>query len=276
MDTRALGRSQMIASVDRAQPGAGPLRLHRRVGWDLSGKQPAPSRCPTLLRPYERQVEQYRQQLLRRASGPRPRRRGKRWTPLGYRIVLLGDPSCPSGSYLLRIQTSAPDRFPFGRFRGGKEIFVPPGEYLYVGSALARRGGVSLARRLLRHASRSAEKPPHPIRDLLLAAFQQQGIGGTELLPRRKKTLHWNVDHLLDRPTAELVGVYAVRSSLRMERELGQMIEQGRRHGAPRERPWRKRCAGEHPYPPRPCWRGLVGRASRPDGRPAPTAPSSR
>jgi Uri superfamily endonuclease len=139
-------------------------------------------------------------------------------------IVVLGDES-RAGSYLLRVRLAADLLLAFGRFRGGKVIDLPAGDYLYVGSALAARGGVSLARRLVRHATRTGEKAPHAIREGMLDRFAEIGLGEGNLLPRNGKTLFWNVDHLLDRTEAEIVGVIALRGDRRLERELGQFVE---------------------------------------------------
>jgi len=140
-----------------------------------------------------------------------------------HRVDVIGDES-QGGTYELRIHVSTAIAMPFGRFRKGKVIDVPQGDVLYIGSALAKKGGVSLARRLVRHASRTGDLPPHTIRDLLMARFAEVGLGSGDLRPRNGKNLHWNVDHLLDRPEAALTRVYAVRSELRLERAIGEML----------------------------------------------------
>jgi Uri superfamily endonuclease len=141
------------------------------------------------------------------------------------RIVVLGSESL-AGSYLLRIHLAADLLLAFGRFKGGKGIDLPAGEYVYVGSALATRGGVSLARRLVRHATRTGDRPPHAIRLEMLQLFPVLGLGEEDLLPRNGKHLFWNVYHLLDRAEAEITGVVALRCARRLERELGQWVEQ--------------------------------------------------
>ncbi|MBM3216774.1 DUF123 domain-containing protein [Candidatus Poribacteria bacterium] len=138
-------------------------------------------------------------------------------------LTVLGSTGS-AGSYLHRIRVSVPLAIVFGRFRGRELIHVPAGEYVYVGSALSSRGSTSLARRLVRHASRSGENPPHAIRDLLLTEHASLGAPTPDLLPRSGKTLFWNVDHLLDRLEAELIGIIAVRSPVRMERELALLV----------------------------------------------------
>lgn len=113
----------------------------------------------------------------------------------------------------------------FGRFKKGKLISTPAGEYAYVGSALAEKGATTLARRLVRHATRSGDQRPHCIREMMLRRFAECGLGNENLLPRRGKTLHWNVDFLLDLPSAKLVGVYAIRSRERLEDRLAKQLE---------------------------------------------------
>jgi Uri superfamily endonuclease len=140
-------------------------------------------------------------------------------------IVILGEHS-QAGSYLLRIRVREELRLAFGRFKKGKVIPVPAGEYLYVGSALAQKGGVSLGRRLVRHATRTGDREPHALRAHMLALFPSLGLGTGDLLPRNGKRLHWNVDYLLDHEAAELAGVFVLRRGERLERELGQFLEQ--------------------------------------------------
>ncbi len=130
----------------------------------------------------------------------------------------------PSGAYLLRIHVRESLTMPYGRFKKAKPIHTPAGEYLYVGSALASKGGVSLARRLARHASRTGDLPPHPIQQTFLQFFPSIQLGEGNLLPRNGKRLHWNIDHLLDRSEAELIGAVILRTRAKIERELGQLI----------------------------------------------------
>jgi hypothetical protein len=119
-----------------------------------------------------------------------------------YRVDVIGE-ECQGGTYVLRIHVREPLSMPFGRFRKAKVIDVPAGDCLYIGSALAKKGGVSLARRLVRHASRTGDRPPHAIRERLMACFAEVGLGTGDLRPRKGKHLHWNVDHLLDRREAD-------------------------------------------------------------------------
>jgi Uri superfamily endonuclease len=144
-------------------------------------------------------------------------------TDIPCRVDVIGEDS-QGGTYVLRIRVREPLAMPFGRFRKGKVIDVPAGDCLYIGSALARKGGVSLARRLVRHASRTGDRPPHVIRDVLIARFAEVGLGTGDLRPRKGKHLHWNVDHLLDRPQADIRRVYAIRSEVRLERAIGERL----------------------------------------------------
>ncbi len=140
-------------------------------------------------------------------------------------IVIIGDES-QAGTYILRIHLKADTVLRFGRFKKGKLISTPAGEYAYVGSALAEKGATTLARRLIRHATRSGDQRPHRIRETMLRRFAECGLGDANLLPRRGKTLHWNVDFLLDLPSAELVGISAIRSRERLEGRLAKQLEE--------------------------------------------------
>ena len=78
-------------------------------------------------------------------------------------IHIIGGKS-QAGTYVLRIHLKENTTLQFGRFKKGKLISLPAGDYAYVGSALSEKGATSLARRLIRHATRSGNKPPHTIR----------------------------------------------------------------------------------------------------------------
>lgn len=140
-------------------------------------------------------------------------------------IVIIGDGS-QAGTYVLRIRLKENTTLKFGRFKKGKLISLPVGDYVYIGSALSEKGSTSLARRLIRHATRSNHKPPHPIREKMINQFIECGLGHRDLLPKHGKTLHWNVDYLLDLQSAELVNIFAIRSAERLENRIAKRLEQ--------------------------------------------------
>ena len=139
-------------------------------------------------------------------------------------IVIIGDES-QAGTYILRIHLKADTTLRFGRFKKGKLISLPTGEYAYIGSALSEKGATALARRLVRHATRSGDKQPHSIRAQLISEFTECGLGDGNLLPKRGKTLYWNVDFLLDLPSAEIVSLIVIRSPKRLESSLAKQLE---------------------------------------------------
>ena len=139
-------------------------------------------------------------------------------------ILIIGDAS-QAGTYILRIRLKEITTLRFGRFKKGKLISLPVGDYIYVGSALSEKGPTSLARRLIRHATRSGNKPPHGIREKMIHQFAECGLGSGNLLPRQGKTLHWNVDFLLDLQSAELINIFAIRSSERLENRIAKWLE---------------------------------------------------
>ena len=138
-------------------------------------------------------------------------------------LTILGD-TTQAGTYLLRIHVTQPLNMQFGRFKKGKLIAVPEGEYLYLGSALGKRGAVSLARRLVRHATRSRPHPPHTIRAPLLTLCEEIGLGQGDLRPKQGKTCHWNIDYLLDHLTVHLTHIIAIRNPRRLEADLAQQL----------------------------------------------------
>ena len=50
-------------------------------------------------------------------------------------------------------------------------------------------------------------------------------MGPTDLLPKHSKTLHWNVDFLLDLQSAEIVNILAIRSPERLENRIAKWLE---------------------------------------------------
>ena len=139
-------------------------------------------------------------------------------------IVVLGGDS-QGGTYILRIHLTETAALQFGGFKRGKTIELTAGEYVYVGSATSKNGAASLANRLVRHATRSRRKRPHSIRVEMLRRFKAIGLGNRDLKPAREKNLHWNVDHLLDLPVAELTGACILRTPECLEARLGQFLE---------------------------------------------------
>ncbi len=139
--------------------------------------------------------------------------------------IIIIDNASQAGTYVLRIRLKKDTTLQFGRFKKGKLISLPAGDYVYVGSALSEKGATSLARRLIRHATRSGNKPPHTIREEMMTRFAECDLGPRDLLPKRGKTLHWNVDFLLDLQSAEIKNILAIRSPERLENRIAKCLE---------------------------------------------------
>lgn len=142
-----------------------------------------------------------------------------------FTITVLGGGG-QGGTYVLRIGLREDIQLRFGRFKGGKRIELPTGKYVYVGSALAEKGSTSLARRLLRHATRSGRQRAHTIRAQMMTRFRAVGLGGENLAPPQKKKKRWNVDFLLDLKTTEIADVLVIRSPARWEARLARLLEE--------------------------------------------------
>ena len=139
-------------------------------------------------------------------------------------IHIIGDDS-QAGTYILGIRLKENTTLQFGRFKKGKRISLPTSDYVYVGSALSEKGATSLARRLIRHATRSGDKPPHAIRGKMVNQFHNCGLGPPDPFPKNGKKLFWNVDFLLDLQLTEIVNVIAIRSPERLEYTLAELLE---------------------------------------------------
>ncbi len=138
------------------------------------------------------------------------------------RITWLGD-GCDTGAYILWLDARSDLAVAFGRFQGGRPVSVPAGAYAYVGSAMGG-GATSLTGRLLRHATRTAGKPPHAIRDELPGQFRVAGMGDRPIHPPTAKRLRWHIDYLLDESAIEIAYVTIVRSAERHESALARWL----------------------------------------------------
>ncbi len=138
-------------------------------------------------------------------------------------ITIMGK-QVQSGTYLLRIRVNQPLQLKFGRFKGGKLIYIPRGAYVYLGSALAAKGSSSLSYRLMRHTKRSINKSCHEIQNHLIAAMNQNNLGKSKLKPPVKKKLFWNIDHLLEDMSVEITNIFIIRSTKRYESIISNML----------------------------------------------------
>jgi Uri superfamily endonuclease len=137
-------------------------------------------------------------------------------------ITFYGDGS-HTGAYVLWLEVQTDLALSFGRFRGGRVIAAPAGQYAYVGSAMGR-GAASLAGRLLRHAMRCGGRPPHAIRAELAARLAEVGLwSASNPLPGTKR-LRWHIDYLLDEAAVEIIGVTAIRARERLESNLARRL----------------------------------------------------
>ncbi len=130
-------------------------------------------------------------------------------------VLVVGDESF-GGTYVLRVRVEWPLQVCFGRFNGGEPILVPPGELLYLGSAL--RG---LASRVLRHALRTGDKPAHDLYAPLLKTLRDVGLVKDDFRPPTQKKLHWHIDYLLDETAVSLTHAILIRSNKRLEGDIG-------------------------------------------------------
>lgn len=140
-------------------------------------------------------------------------------------ITILGD-SYQSGVYLLRMNVEKDAAVRFGRYQGGRSIVVPKGEVVYVGSAMAKKGSMTLAHRLLRHATRRDEENPQQILGEMLKVFEGVGLGAVHLSPPDNKKLFWNIDYLLEEDVVNLSHVVIIRSRSKLEDKLAHFLEE--------------------------------------------------
>lgn len=138
-------------------------------------------------------------------------------------ITFQGDAG-QSGTYLLWMLARRETSVSFGRFQSGRPVVIPPGWCAYVGSAMGQRGASAPAGRLLRHATRTGDKPPHAIRATLAAECLRVGLGAPGLQPPATKRLYWHIDYLLDEIDIEIVRIMVFRAAARLESVLARQL----------------------------------------------------
>ena len=138
-------------------------------------------------------------------------------------VTILGSDE-RRGTYLLRISVTEDLHVRFGRFRQGVPILVPQGDILYVGSAMAKKGSMTLARRLLRHTTRRPSKRPHTLRPMLIKEMTAAGLTPPDLEPPVDKKLFWNIDYLMDEEPVQLQQVFILRSAVRLEDVVADLL----------------------------------------------------
>ncbi len=132
--------------------------------------------------------------------------------------------SSRQGTYALFIHLAKELNLAFGKFHQGRTIRLNPDTYLYVGSALGKSPrSMPLARRLVRHASRSGSKPPHKAREELIRYCRQHGLAEQTLQAPSEKKQRWHIDYLLDSEHAEITGITIIRFPARLETALSDM-----------------------------------------------------
>jgi len=190
------------------------------------------------------------------------------WASLDSAVFVAGDASL-TGTYLLHLRLGRPVRVTVRR--GQPPEAFPAGFYVYVGSAMGS-GSAGLAARLLRHASRSGERPPQRLRQRLERGLVEAGLMATAVAPRPKR-LHWHIDRLLDARGVRLTAVTVLRGAVARERAVAELLVAD----PEAQIVVRGFGAGDHPggthlflVPPSPAWQErLRERAAVLVGRPA-------
>ncbi len=141
------------------------------------------------------------------------------------RLAILGTDT-QTGAYLLWIKVEKAIPVQFGRFNRGNPVQFNAGTYVYIGSAMGQRGSSSLARRLLRHATRSERSNPHPIRNEMLTVFKSVNLGPAHLSPPTSKKCFWHIDYLLEETAVSLHKAIIIRTPNRIEHQLADWIIQ--------------------------------------------------
>jgi Uri superfamily endonuclease len=143
-------------------------------------------------------------------------------TMSGSQFTIFGN-KYTMGSYILFIRISSSFQLAFGRFQLSRIFSIPEGDYLYIGSALGRTGN-PLARRLIRHASRSSGKKPHEIREAIVKLFSNNDASRNCTIEPTEKKLHWHIDYLLEHAEAEISHIVIIRNPEKIEHNLSEFL----------------------------------------------------
>ncbi len=140
----------------------------------------------------------------------------------GSQFTIFGN-KYTMGSYILFIRISSSFQLAFGRFQKSRLFSIPDGDYLYIGSALGKTGD-PLARRLIRHASRSNGKPPHKIQSEIIKLFSKNDAVKSCAFIASEKKLHWHIDYFLEHSEAEITHVLIMRHPEKLEHHLSEFL----------------------------------------------------
>ena len=141
----------------------------------------------------------------------------------GSQFTIFGN-KYTMGSYILIIRISSSFQLAFGRFQRSRMFSIPEGDYLYIGSALGKTGN-PLARRLIRHTSRSKGKLPHKIQATLIKQFSSDNAPPLNCcIDTTAKKLHWHIDYLLEHKESEISHIVIIRHPEKMEHNLSEFL----------------------------------------------------
>ena len=140
----------------------------------------------------------------------------------GSQFTIFGN-KYTMGSYILFIRISSSFQLAFGRFQKSRLFSIPDGDYLYIGSALGKTGD-PLARRLIRHASRSNGKPPHKIQSEIIKLFSKNDAVKSCAFIASEKKLHWHIDYFLEHSEAEITHVLIMRHPEKQEHHQSEIL----------------------------------------------------
>ena len=140
----------------------------------------------------------------------------------GSQFTIFGN-KYTMGSYILFIRISSSFQLAFGRFQQSRLFSIPEGNYLYIGSALGGKG-YPLARRLIRHASRSNGKQPHKIQIEIIKLYSKNDAARKCAVIASEKKLHWHIDYLLEHKEAEITHIVILQHPEKMEPHLSEFL----------------------------------------------------
>ncbi len=134
-------------------------------------------------------------------------------------LALFSNPDIRRGAYVLAIHLKESSVIQIGT-KTDKKIVFPAGYYVYIGSAMGRKGSSSIQNRLIRHATRRNGKH-QVILDLLRKhLFISTQLKSSAIPAQYSKKLHWHIDFFLENHNASIRKIYVIFTSQPLEEKL--------------------------------------------------------
>ncbi len=134
-------------------------------------------------------------------------------------LALFSNPDIRRATYVLAIHLKESSVIQIGT-RTDKKIAFPAGYYVYIGSAMGRKGSSSIQNRLIRHATRRNGKHQGILGLLRKQLFISTQLKSPTIPAQYSKKLHWHIDFFLENHNTSIKKIYVIFTSQPLEEKL--------------------------------------------------------